>query len=267
MKLSNPFTVNLADQMTAAKRRVVAHDEAILAEEAKMRAEVSKLIDESKALAKADDHLELMQTLGLNYHVAEATRVRESRAAWGHLPQERIFTTAAIRETCIKYNLRFLSSSLYRGVLDEGIGAKVEELKSLNGGALPAGYLTGGASEFFIAAPKESFVLQERPKDPLLFCRLDRDHYYLIHKWGKDLSVMRRLSTLWLTYWMRIIPIACTLTGAVVFPMWVPHESFWITIPFGAFFGGIAPIFACAMAASNYSVPADVWNSPFRNRD
>lgn len=44
-----------------------------------------------------------------------------------------------------------------------------------------------------IVAPKESFRLQERPKDPLFFYQINDEYFYLIHKWGNDLSVFRRI--------------------------------------------------------------------------
>lgn len=48
------------------------------------------------------------------------------------------------------------------------------------------------AARFFIVAPATSFELQDRPIDPLLFCELGDDQFYLVHKWGNDLSVWRR---------------------------------------------------------------------------
>lgn len=52
-------------------------------------------------------------------------------------------------------------------------------------------YYTTGIGEFHIAAPAESFQLQKRPIDPLLFCHLGDNQYYLVHKWGSDLSIWR----------------------------------------------------------------------------
>lgn len=48
-------------------------------------------------------------------------------------------------------------------------------------------------AKFCIAAPATSFELQDRPIDPLLFCELGDGQFYLVHKWGNDLSVWRRM--------------------------------------------------------------------------
>lgn len=46
----------------------------------------------------------------------------------------------------------------------------------------------------FIVAPAENFALQERPKDPLFFYEINDEYFYLIHKWGNDLNVFRRIA-------------------------------------------------------------------------
>jgi hypothetical protein len=102
----------------------------------------------------------------------------------------------AIKRVCLKYGLRFLPTRFYKGELDSGIGPKVEEFKALLG-ELPIIFeeevlaegppANIGKSQFYIAAPSESFALTLAPKDPLLFCRLSLDKFFLVHKWGKDL--------------------------------------------------------------------------------
>ena len=41
-------------------------------------------------------------------------------------------------------------------------------------------------------APSKLFEL-ENYDDPLMFVSLDNDYYYLIHKWGNDMSYFRKL--------------------------------------------------------------------------
>ena len=48
-------------------------------------------------------------------------------------------------------------------------------------------------SNYMIMAPAPMFKLEEKDRDPLLFVPLSANHYYLVHKWGRDLHTLRRL--------------------------------------------------------------------------
>lgn len=257
-------TINLQDELIAENRKALAADQAVLAKQAALDVETDKLVDAALDRATADyeaSKQKTLETLGLSYKLAEAKQVREKQSKGAHLPQERIFTKDAIKELCLKYNLRFLPTSYYKGALDSQLPDKVEELRKANGGLLPGekapvaevkigdaqdtdGYFGGdlgvvptdkeqrqmaenpwstattfwmnsnmvfgrvrsgisslrgdhAIGSFCIAAPAESFDLQPRPIDPLLFCNLGDDQYYLVHKWGSDISWSRR----WLKHW------------------------------------------------------------------
>jgi hypothetical protein len=214
--LSSALSVNLQDKLIAVNRKVLAIDTAALSHQAKLDAQIEKL-----RLGAEDTYREsIVRELGFEYKLVEATKVKATNTKWGHLPQERIFSREAIRKLCCTYGLRFLSTSLYKGELDAGIGPAVESFKRLNGGKLPEPlrYYSNrrGLSiteSFMIAAPSSSFVLQERPKDPLLFIALDTERYYLIHKWGSDLSVLARVKN-W--PWNNVIPIALMVASGVL---------------------------------------------------
>lgn len=191
--------LNLASALLAANEPIVRKRQATLAHKQAMDAEVQKLISAAKETGAQMDQIDACKILGLNYHVEEATNHDKFMAKWGHLDQTRIFHMDAIRETCVNYDLKFLPTSLYRGALDAGIPAAIEALRTSNKGKLPttkgdfdADWRRKEVTEFFIAAPKQAFALQERPKDPLLFCKLDENLFYLVHKWGDDLSRLRR---------------------------------------------------------------------------
>lgn len=221
------LTVNLANAMVRANERVLSRETAVLKHQQGLDAEVAKLIKEVRDEEAAT---ELMTQLGLSYKLAEADQVRRQQGEWAHLPQERVFTVEAIERVCRAYGLRFLPSFMYKGALDEGIAPALEELKRLNRGVLPAGtypFWLGGRFDgraslqhhtYWIAAPKASFALQPRPQDPLLFCALGDNRFYLVHKWGNDLSVWRRIRC-WLAKW------ALWWTGSAVF------TAFWAWVP------------------------------------
>lgn len=222
------LTVDLQEKPLSRNRQIVSKDDAVLAKQVALDAEVEKLVNAHLAKADADYEAEksaLLSTLGFNYKIKEAAEIVERRSKWAHLPQERIFTRDAIKSLCIEYSLRFLPTSAYKGSLPNDLAEKLDELSLVNGGQLPGTkpdrphrdwvgvfslYLNFPAESdasfdarvkqwekiepkptFLIAAPSESFELQDRPVDPLLFCRLDDNNFYLVHKWGNDLSVFR----------------------------------------------------------------------------
>ncbi len=107
--------------------------------------------------------------------------------AFSNLDQSRIFSHKEIKEICIKYRLRCLPTHYYKGTIDNQTIIEKEKFENVFGQKLDNG-------QFFIVAPESSFSLQKRPKDPLLFYRLDINTFYLIHKWGTDLSWFRKIA-------------------------------------------------------------------------
>lgn len=188
-------TINLEQEILRENTAVLASEKTILDEQAKLDAEVEKVLANAEAT-----YLDgIMVELGFNYKLDEAQRIRRERDAFAKLPQNRIMSLDAIRATCIKYGLRFLPTRYYKGALDSGIGPKLEEFRTAMGGKLPKvdtrevlmnslTTVSGERVQMYIAAPSESFALQPMPRDPLLFCRLSEKKFYLLHKWGADLT-------------------------------------------------------------------------------
>lgn len=174
------LTINLQEKMLAANRKVLSADQSVLDNQAALNLQIEKLQVNAESQYKTD----LAKELGFDYKVAEASAIVKRDNSLSHLPQDRIFTKDAIRDICVTYGLRFLLTKYYKGMLDEGIGAAVEDFKKINKGAL---------GECYIVAPTASFNLSPRSKDPLLFVKLAEDRYYLLHKWGGDLSVFARV--------------------------------------------------------------------------
>lgn len=188
-------TINIEKSVIAENRKVLDAEEITLAEQAKLDAEVNKIL-ESADRAYRD---ELMGELGFDYKLAKAVAITKGRQEFSMLPQDRIMDLTAIKKTCMDYSLRFLPTRLYKGALDAGIGAKLEEFKAKLDGKLPvsgapelcqdeAQKNQEGRPQFYIAAPAESFELRPVPRDPLLFCRLNATKFFLLHKWGTDLD-------------------------------------------------------------------------------
>ena len=96
---------------------------------------------------------------------------------------DRIFHISDIKKICIDYRLRFLDFELFKGkVPDEAY----KNLKSFYS------YHKEIKREIKMMAPSSLFQL-ENYDDPLMFASLGNDYFYLIHKWGNDLSFFRKV--------------------------------------------------------------------------
>lgn len=102
------------------------------------------------------------------------------------LETDRIFHLDHIKAICIDYRLRFLDSTLFKGEIPYEAVINIKELEKEHQTTL------GG---FKIMAPSKLFKL-ENADDPLLFAPIGNGYYYLVHKWGNDLSPFRKLAVL-----------------------------------------------------------------------
>ena len=100
------------------------------------------------------------------------------------LDPQRIFGLDEIKEVCVAYRLRFLDARYFKGEIPYEAVSKIKSLQKNQ-----EQELTG----FKLIAPAPMFRLQEKDKDPLLFVNLGNGLYYLIHKWGGELSAWRKI--------------------------------------------------------------------------
>jgi len=99
------------------------------------------------------------------------------------LESSKIYHINQIEQICINYRLRFLDSKYFKGKLPYEAISKIKTLEEEHQTDLRG---------FKIMAPSKLFKL-ENADDPLLFAPIGNDYYYLIHKWGNDLSPFRRI--------------------------------------------------------------------------
>jgi hypothetical protein len=108
-----------------------------------------------------------------------------------------LFTESQIKKVACKYGLRFLKTDMYRGNIDPYAIIKIKEFESKENIHEFGQGRWSKIIKYKILAPKSSFELKVKPKDPLLFACLGEYNgekmYYLIHKWGKDLNIGRRI--------------------------------------------------------------------------
>jgi len=99
------------------------------------------------------------------------------------LHSEKIYHKDEIKKLCIDYRLRFLDSKYFKGAIPEEAVSKIRQLERAHGIEL---------QNLKIMAPAKLMKL-ENADDPLLFAPMGNNYYYLIHKWGKDVSPFRKL--------------------------------------------------------------------------
>lgn len=208
------MTINLEKELIKANRKLMTPQELLVVREYEKNPEFYN-----------DDTL---ARIGLAANLAHGKGIKEKVSAFKKqtekFKQERVFHISQIEEVCNKYCLRFLPSSMYKGTIDKELPFKIsnfeaayevkcqcdedqnsfrfsfptfEQVVNHETGltelrvSYPEGY-KDPVQNTFIAAPASSFKLQERPKDPLFFYKINEEYYYLIHKWGNDLNVFRR---------------------------------------------------------------------------
>jgi hypothetical protein len=178
---------------------------------------------------------------------------------------ERTYHRDSIRALCIRYRLRFLPGGLFKGRLP---GQAVHALRALERQAMDP--LTG----CMVMAPGARFKLCDSEVDPLLFVPIGNDRYYLVHKWGNDLSPLRSVLT-WpvrnvLTLSITILAFAMLL--ALLIPTGLisgaPDAGYW-----GAH--RVFAMFWSAMVCASFTVfgwfaffgqfSAEAWNSRYFN--
>lgn len=100
-----------------------------------------------------------------------------------YLETDKIFHIDQIKSICIDYRLRFLDSHLFKNTIPEEAVSEIKRLEKEHATKLEG---------FKIMAPSKLFHLKNYD-DPLLFVPIGNNYYYLIHKWGNDMSGYRKL--------------------------------------------------------------------------
>ena len=176
------------------------------------------------------------------------------------LERDNIFHIDDIKSICITYRLRFLESSLFKGEIPQEAISKIKQLEKAHNTKLEG---------FKIMAPSKLFKL-ENYDDPLLFAPIGNGYYYLIHKWGNDMSVWRK----WLMYPFRnldtviVSTIIASFLIALSFPESYYHPKYKTTQFIFLFFFmfkviGFCLIFFGVSKGKNFN--SSIWDSRYLN--
>jgi len=183
------ITIDLEKSLVRNKRKLLTNEEIMV-------------LDKMEKIENNKEIEELRSKLGIwSDNAKTASNAKSKILIYNKYPADRIYSESDIRSLCLKYGLRFLPSHYFNGELDTELPGKIKQFEQK--------YHHGcsGVTKYnsFIAAPAESFKLQKRPKDPLFFVEVERvgyiseqneKHYFLLHKWGNDISITRWIANL-----------------------------------------------------------------------
>lgn len=169
-------------------------EKALLKENVKSILTPSELLQvkQYETMGKIEDN-SVFYRLGLDKNIVKGKSIKtvaeNNLKGIEKFDKKRVFHVSQIEKICNKYLLKFLPISHFRGEIDAELPQKVLNFELI---------YNENVSQYnsYIIAPSKSFELEERPKDPLLFYKINDEYYYLIHKWGNDLSIFNRINAI-----------------------------------------------------------------------
>jgi hypothetical protein len=174
------------------------------------------------------------------------------------LNSKRIYHINHIKKLSIRYRLRFLSTKFFKGEYPEEAVSKIRALEAEHNTKLRG---------FKVMAPAKLFKLKD-VDDPLLFAPLGNDYYYLIHKWGKDISFWRKIkfwSFMNIDNFLKASFYLSVLLTIVTVPFF--SNSNWsfieITLLFMFYFKAIVGFSLLLYGVSGKSFSEFVWDSQY----
>ena len=222
----------------------------------------------SKDIPKSDLLAEVKNILDLEDHKDESVYnklqsqkgISQNSFNIDLLDPDRIYHVEHIKAICIDYRLRFLDSELFKGSIPYEAIMKIKALNKEHGIEL---------SGFKIMAPSKLFKL-ENADDPLLFAPIGNDYYYLIHKWGNDLSPFRKLAVLPFKNFENLMML--TVLVSLVASFFVPKGLFSIEtsgvqflLIFLFMFKSVAAVVLYYGFAAGKNFNTAIWNSKYSN--
>ena len=201
----------------------------------------------------------------LHFELIKSKRVSKIKIDLDYNPDKidsnRLFHVDQIRKICIDYRLRFLDFNFFKGGVPDEAYTKLKEFE-LNHPDLDL--------NIKMMAPTKLFQL-ENYDDPLMFVSLGNNYYYLIHKWGNDMSYFRKMF-MWpfkniynILVYIAIISLFFTtfVPDGIFFYKNNPEIQFFIVFLF--MFKSLAAIFIYFGFAMGKNFNENIWNSKFYN--
>ena len=172
------------------------------------------------------------------------------------MESKNIFHQDTVKKICVRYRLRFLDSNLFKGEYPKNITSIIKNVEIKHDTTL---------SNFMIMAPSKLFKIKS-PDDPILFVPIGNNYYYLIHKWGEEFNVFRKLLVLPfknidnLTIFSVLVSVVFSLLCKVIMPSLTFSEVF---ILFLFLVKGFIFIFFYMFFLTRRNFNESIWNSKY----
>ena len=170
------LTVNLESKLIKANKKILNEREFILVSEYEKNKEIA--------------NNEKLNKIGLGKNISEGRDIKNKSDKYKSetlkFNQERVFHISQIEDICNKYALLMRRAEFYNSTIDKELPNKITQFEL-------AYDVTVDDTNSFIVAPHECFKEYEKDLDPLFFYMINTEYFYLVHKWGNDLSIFRRL--------------------------------------------------------------------------
>lgn len=207
---------------------------------------------------KSQQERQVLNALGLNVQIKEAERnieIRIKNEKYTEQFQGKIFHINEIKEIALKYRLFLKSSHEYNGNIPPDLGSiilKLQEEKKI--------VIGNEDHNFYVLAPPNMFINHNSlinnfkrthdimvnkvntfikdllDPDPILFYKIDDDHFLMLKKWGNDLSFKRLIIGSLLKTRGRVVLLAILFVlGAILSPI-ILFTAIWAKILFGIVF-------------------------------
>ena len=201
----------------------------------------------------------------LHFELIKSKRISKIKIDLDYNPDKidsnRLFHVDQIRKICIDYRLRFLDFNFFKGRVPDEAYTKLKEFE-LNHPDLDL--------NIKMMAPTKLFQL-ENYDDPLMFVSLGNNYYYMIHKWGNDMSYFRKIF-MWpfkniynILIYIAVISLLFTsfVPDGIFFYKNNPEIQFFVVFLF--MFKSLAAIFIYFGFAMGKNFNENIWNSKFYN--
>lgn len=228
----------------------------------------TELLSERKKFKPETDILEEVAVI-LRENETERQLIKATIATENHsdsnafvfdqLESDKIFHLQQIRTVAIDYRLRFLPSHFFKDGIPEEAISRISRLEKIHNIKLEG---------FKILAPTKAFQLLSYD-DPLLFAPIGNNYYYLIHRWGIDITPTRK----WLVrpfknLWNFVV--SCLLVSVILTAL-VPENNLSKTVPMATLiiflfmFKSIVAIFLYAFFMMGKNFNSAIWDRKYFN--
>ena len=229
--------VNLFEELLKQKHREIKSDD--------LKKHIEKIWNESDSI-KSNNKISLSSSNDSSFN----------SLIFEKMETKNIFHLNTIEKICVKYRLRFLDSSLFKGVYPSNISNIISSLENKHKTSL---------KNFMIMAPSKLFKIKS-PDDPILFVPIGNNYFYLVHKWGKEFNKLRKLMVLPfknidnLTIFSILVSVFFALGSKLVMPSLTTSEVF---ILFLFLVKGFIFIFFYTFFLTRKNFSESIWNSKY----